>query len=213
MAVFADGNHQRLGINRAAASLGLRLPDDVSVVGFGDLPFVDWVTPRLTTVRTPLADMTVRATRTVLLLSGLQPETAQAEVTIELVVRDSGGPPPVTGRAVERSQGGARVGSAWEGARPEAHGVADGPATGAVAWRSSAAQPAMLGWEFESRFHQCVGETREGEARCRPDTGPKWRRHARMPAPAMVIRTCDFDLRLVCLLTPDSSYLAATAGR
>jgi hypothetical protein len=35
----------------------------------------------------------------------------------------------------------------------------------------------------------------------------------RMPAPAMVIRTCDFDLRLVCLLTPDSSYLATTAGR
>lgn len=36
---------------------------------------------------------------------------------------------------------------------------------------------------------------------------------ARMPAPAMVIRTCDFDLRLVCLLTSDSSYLAATTGR
>ncbi|WP_234441788.1 substrate-binding domain-containing protein [Streptomyces sp. WM6386] len=54
MAVFADSNHQRLGINRAAASLGLRLPDDVSAVGFGDLPFVDWVTARLTTVRTPL---------------------------------------------------------------------------------------------------------------------------------------------------------------
>jgi LacI family transcriptional regulator len=73
MAVFADGNHQRLGINQAAASLGLRLPDDVSVVGFGDLPFVDWVTPRLTTVRTPLADMTVRAACTLpLLLSGQQ---------------------------------------------------------------------------------------------------------------------------------------------
>lgn len=87
MAVFADGNRQRLGINRAAGSLGLRLPDDVSVVGFGDLPFVDWVNPRLTTVRTPLADMTVRAACTVpLLLSGQQPETAQAEVTIELVV-------------------------------------------------------------------------------------------------------------------------------
>jgi LacI family transcriptional regulator len=112
MAVFADGNRQRLGVNRAAASLGLRLPDDASVVGFGDLPFVDWVNPRLTTVRTPLADMTVRAACTVpLLLSGQQPETAQAEVTIELVVRGSSGPPPVTGRAVERSQG-ARVGSA-----------------------------------------------------------------------------------------------------
>jgi LacI family transcriptional regulator, xylobiose transport system transcriptional regulator len=61
MAVFADGNHQKLGINRAAASLGPRLPDDVSAVGFGDLPIVDWVTPRPATVRTPLAHMTVRA--------------------------------------------------------------------------------------------------------------------------------------------------------
>ncbi|MDQ0605064.1 hypothetical protein QF037_009409 [Streptomyces canus] len=118
MAVFADSNHQRLGINRAAASLGLRLPDGVCVVGFGDLPFVDWVTPRPATVRTPLADMTVRAACMVpRLLSGQQPETAQVEVTIELVVRDSSGPSPVTGRAVERSQG-ARAGSAEEGRAP-----------------------------------------------------------------------------------------------
>ena len=36
---------------------------------------------------------------------------------------------------------------------------------------------------------------------------------ARIPAPAMVSRTCNFDLRLVCLLTLESLYLAATVGR
>ncbi|MER6953441.1 substrate-binding domain-containing protein [Streptomyces sp. NPDC000618] len=49
---------RRVGISRAAASLGLRLPDYVGVVGFDDLPFAEWVTPCLTTVRTPLADVT-----------------------------------------------------------------------------------------------------------------------------------------------------------
>ncbi|WP_330286146.1 substrate-binding domain-containing protein [Streptomyces sp. NBC_00576] len=61
MAVFAGSNHQMLGTCRAAASLGPRISDDVSVVGFDDLPFADWVTPRLTTVPTPLADMTALA--------------------------------------------------------------------------------------------------------------------------------------------------------
>jgi DNA-binding LacI/PurR family transcriptional regulator len=41
MAILVGSNHQRLHTNRAAASLGLRLPDDVSVVRFGDLPFAD----------------------------------------------------------------------------------------------------------------------------------------------------------------------------
>lgn len=52
-AIFAGSDHQALGTYRAAAELGLRVPADVSVVGFDDLPFADWVTPRLTTIRTP----------------------------------------------------------------------------------------------------------------------------------------------------------------
>ncbi|MEH0550825.1 substrate-binding domain-containing protein [Streptomyces sp. B21-101] len=154
-------------------------PDDVSLVGFGDLPFVDWVHPRLTTVRTPLADMTARATCTVpLLLSGQQPETAQAEVTIELVVRDSSGPPAGDG-ASRRTQSGGE-GRLSRG-RARAPGARSGrrAGEGAVTWRSSAAQPAMVGWEFESLFHQCVGETGGSEARCRPGTGLKWRRRRR----------------------------------
>lgn len=65
------------------------------MVGFDDLPFADWVTPRLTTVRTPLADMTALAARMVLrLLSGEQSETTRVEVATQLVVRESSGPPP-----------------------------------------------------------------------------------------------------------------------
>ncbi|MCX5054730.1 MULTISPECIES: LacI family DNA-binding transcriptional regulator [unclassified Streptomyces] len=94
-AIFAGSDHQALGTYRAAAERGLRIPDDVSVVGFDDLPFADWVTPRLTTMRTPIADMTALAARMVLrLLSGQEPETTRVEVATELVVRESSGPPP-----------------------------------------------------------------------------------------------------------------------
>lgn len=93
-AIFAGSDHQALGTFRAAATLGLRIPEDLSVVGFDDLPFADWVTPRLTTVRTPLADMTALAARMVLqLIAGEQPETTRVEVATELVVRESSGPP------------------------------------------------------------------------------------------------------------------------
>ncbi|MFF6957285.1 substrate-binding domain-containing protein [Streptomyces sp. NPDC008317] len=95
-AVFAGNDQQALSTYRAAAALGLRVPADLSVVGFDDLPFADWVTPRLTTVRTPLADMAALAARMVLqLLGGEQPASTRVEVAGELVVRESSGPPPV----------------------------------------------------------------------------------------------------------------------
>ncbi|MEV0090876.1 LacI family DNA-binding transcriptional regulator [Streptomyces sp. NPDC050738] len=89
-AIFAGSDHQALGTYRAAASLGLRIPEDLSVVGFDDLPFADWVTPRLTTVRTPLAEMTALAARMVLqLIAGESPPTTRVEVATELIVRES----------------------------------------------------------------------------------------------------------------------------
>jgi LacI family xylobiose transport system transcriptional regulator len=94
-AVFAGNDLQALGVYEAARELGLRIPEDLSVVGFDDLPFAQWVTPRLTTVRTPLPEMAAVATRMVLqLLGGERPETTRVEVAGELVVRDSTAPPP-----------------------------------------------------------------------------------------------------------------------
>ncbi|WP_052397271.1 LacI family DNA-binding transcriptional regulator [Streptomyces sp. NRRL F-5123] len=94
-AVFAGSDQQALSTYRAAATLGLRVPDDVSVVGFDDLAFADWVTPRLTTVRTPLADMAALAAGMVLqLIGGGRPASTRVEVASELVVRESSGPPP-----------------------------------------------------------------------------------------------------------------------
>jgi DNA-binding LacI/PurR family transcriptional regulator len=92
-AIFAGSDQQALSTYRAAATLGLRVPADLSVVGFDDLDFADWVTPRLTTVRTPLPEMAALAARMVLrLLAGERPESTRVEVAGELVIRDSTGP-------------------------------------------------------------------------------------------------------------------------
>ncbi|CAG6394642.1 LacI family DNA-binding transcriptional regulator [Streptomyces cocklensis] len=96
-AVFAGSDQQALSTYRAAATLGLRIPADLSVVGFDDLPFAEWVTPRLTTVRTPLAEMAAVAAGMVLqLLGGSRPPSLRVEVASELVVRDSSAPPPAS---------------------------------------------------------------------------------------------------------------------
>jgi LacI family transcriptional regulator len=74
---------------------GLRVPEDISVVGFDDLPEVRWSSPPLTTVRQPLSEMGQLAARTVLrLAAGERVESPRVELATDLVVRDSSAPPP-----------------------------------------------------------------------------------------------------------------------
>jgi LacI family transcriptional regulator len=94
-AVFAAGDQMALGAIEALRRRGLRVPEDLSVVGFDDLPEVRWSSPPLTTVRQPLAEMGKLAVRTVLRLAGGdQPDSPRVELGTELVVRASTAPPP-----------------------------------------------------------------------------------------------------------------------
>jgi DNA-binding LacI/PurR family transcriptional regulator len=69
---------------------GLRVPDDVSVVGFDDLPEARWATPGLTTVRQPLSEMAATALRLLVrLMAGDQPEGTRTELSTRLVERAS----------------------------------------------------------------------------------------------------------------------------
>jgi DNA-binding LacI/PurR family transcriptional regulator len=86
-AIFAGSDLQAFGLYEAARVLGLRVPDQLSVVGFDDLPMARWAWPPLTTMRQPLFEMAARATRLVL---GDGPDT-RVELSTSLVVRESTG--------------------------------------------------------------------------------------------------------------------------
>jgi LacI family transcriptional regulator len=99
-AVFADNDLQAYGVYRAAAERGLSVPDDLSVVGFDDVPLCQYVSPPLTTVRQPVTEMAREATRLLLSLAyrGVQPQRPKVELATSLVVRASTAPPPGLGR-------------------------------------------------------------------------------------------------------------------
>jgi DNA-binding LacI/PurR family transcriptional regulator len=94
-AIFAANDLQALGVYQAAREAGLRIPEDLSVVGFDDLPVVSWIDPPLTTVHQPLTEMAMAATELALTL-GRGETTPQlgVELATRLTVRQSTAPPP-----------------------------------------------------------------------------------------------------------------------
>ncbi|GAA0942716.1 LacI family DNA-binding transcriptional regulator [Actinocorallia libanotica] len=79
-----------LGVVRAARARGLRVPEDVSVIGYDDSPLMGFTDPPLTTVRQPVADMAAAAV-SMLLESMDRPAPRHGELAFhpELVVRGS----------------------------------------------------------------------------------------------------------------------------
>jgi len=93
-AIFAGSDNQALGVLRAARERGLRIPEDLSVVGYDDLPVTEWLTPPLTTVHQPLTEMASTATQILLRLArGENVRNARIDLATELVVRQSTAPP------------------------------------------------------------------------------------------------------------------------
>lgn len=93
-AIFASNDLSAFGVLDAIHAAGLRIPEDISVVGFDDIPLASLAFPKLTTVRQPLVQIGRVAVR--LLLERLDnPDIEARRVTLatELVVRDSCAPP------------------------------------------------------------------------------------------------------------------------
>ncbi|WP_248961367.1 LacI family DNA-binding transcriptional regulator [Sphaerisporangium perillae] len=89
-AIFAGSDMQAFGVFEAVRRAGLRVPDDLSVVGFDDLPLARSAWPPLTTVRQPLEEMAALATRMALEISrGDSLETRRVELATDLLIRDS----------------------------------------------------------------------------------------------------------------------------
>ncbi|MDR7327436.1 MULTISPECIES: LacI family DNA-binding transcriptional regulator [Catenuloplanes] len=89
-AIVTGNDLQAVGVYRAARDLGLRVPDDLSVVGFDDLPVAALVEPPLTTVHQPLAEMATAATELALALGRGEPDTQPGlELATTLTIRGS----------------------------------------------------------------------------------------------------------------------------
>jgi len=87
-AVFAANDLSAYGVRLCLYRKGIRVPDDVSLVGFDDLPGSSYTTPPLTTVRQPLYDIGLIATNALLRL--INGETAHSVVPpLELIVRET----------------------------------------------------------------------------------------------------------------------------
>src|SRR4051794_22386593 len=94
-AVFAANDDMAVGLIRALLEAGLRVPEDVSVVGFDDIPVSAYVTPPLTTVRQPF-DAVAREGLRLLVQAIEKPDDEPAPASdppVELVVRASTAPP------------------------------------------------------------------------------------------------------------------------
>jgi LacI family transcriptional regulator len=89
-AIFAGSDQQAFGVYEAARQRGLRIPQDLSLVGFDELPIARWVSPPLTTVRQPLAEMGRTAAQMLgELIEGLSLRSTRVELSTELIVRES----------------------------------------------------------------------------------------------------------------------------
>jgi LacI family transcriptional regulator len=93
-AIFAASDEIAVGLMEAARERGVRIPEDLSVVGFDDTQLARMSSPPLTTVRQPLAEMGGVAVRTALrLIDGGSTDSHHVELATELILRESTAPP------------------------------------------------------------------------------------------------------------------------
>lgn len=97
-AVICGNDHLAFGALIECGRQGIRVPEQLSVVGFDDLEFASQIVPPLTTVQVPAEEIGRRAAE--YLVAHLSGETAPqtTEVMVNLIVRDSSGPPRSAGK-------------------------------------------------------------------------------------------------------------------
>jgi LacI family transcriptional regulator len=94
-AIFAGSDETAVGVVEAARARGLRVPEDLSVVGFDDTQIARLSSPALTTVRQPLQEMGKVALRTAMRLARAEEvDSHHVELATELVLRQSTAPAP-----------------------------------------------------------------------------------------------------------------------
>jgi DNA-binding LacI/PurR family transcriptional regulator len=98
-AVFVANDQMALGVLHALHEARLRVPEDVSVVGFDDIPEASHFFPRLTTVRLDFYSVGLTCVAVLMGMLGAKSSTARALPSPELIIRSSTGGPGAAGRA------------------------------------------------------------------------------------------------------------------
>ncbi|GCE15122.1 LacI family DNA-binding transcriptional regulator [Tengunoibacter tsumagoiensis] len=89
-AIFASNDTQAIGVYKALFERGIRIPQDISVIGFDDIPIASQMLPTLTTVRQPLFEMGRTATSMLLRLLENKPlDSTRVELPTSLIIRQS----------------------------------------------------------------------------------------------------------------------------
>ncbi|HEY3391584.1 MAG TPA: substrate-binding domain-containing protein, partial [Lacipirellulaceae bacterium] len=96
-AVFAASDHEAAFVHDAAVELGMRIPNDLSIIGFADLDFAATMDPPLTTMRQKPHEIGRLAAKLIMdRIDGLvadNDEPTTIKVAAELIIRDSTAPP------------------------------------------------------------------------------------------------------------------------
>lgn len=101
-AIFAGNDAQATGVYQVLYERNIRIPDQMSVVGFDDVMYAAQMSPPLTTVHQPLIEIGRMAASMLLrLISGLPLDSHHVELSTSLVIRESCAPPRA-GRLPER---------------------------------------------------------------------------------------------------------------
>lgn len=92
-AVFAANDSMAIGCLYALGEAGVKVPDDVAIAGFDDIPIARFVSPALTTVRVPIADLGTLALERLVQAMEAPAAVSEGETVLraELIVRDSCG--------------------------------------------------------------------------------------------------------------------------
>jgi len=118
-AIFAGNDAMALGALAALSEAGVRVPEEIAVTGFDDIPVARYVSPPLTTVHVPIAELGARAMERLLLAleRGSDHERRHEVLATTLVVRGSCGPaaPPVHQSASQEANNGQGSSSFREG--------------------------------------------------------------------------------------------------
>lgn len=89
-AIFTGSDEVAAGMLLQAREQGVRIPEDLAVMGFDDQPVAEWTSPPLTTVRQPIEEMGQKSTQLIIdALHQNEKDREQHELPIEIIIRQS----------------------------------------------------------------------------------------------------------------------------